>query len=71
MTADSPVYDPYLGCEDGCSHDLAKGILTSDLLRDGPFKITSKFPNSGMQAANAMLELIGQREENASDTTEA
>jgi hypothetical protein len=35
-----PAFDPYRGCEDGCSHDLAKGVLTSELLGgDGPFDL--------------------------------
>ncbi len=33
----SHSYDPYRSCQDGCNHDLAPGVLVSDLLhRDGP-----------------------------------
>lgn len=32
-------FDPYQTCDDGCSHDLACGALTTDILReDGPFE---------------------------------
>lgn len=39
---DSPrtpkVTDPYQQCEEGCTHDLAAGLLIEDLLGgDGPF----------------------------------
>jgi len=31
------IHDPYGGCTAACSHDLAAGVLISDLLRtDGP-----------------------------------
>ena len=31
------VHDPYRRCEDQCNHDLARGILVSELLDgDGP-----------------------------------
>lgn len=30
--------DPYRNCEERCTHDTVKGVLTTDLLReDGPF----------------------------------
>ncbi len=30
-------YDPYRSCQEGCNHDLAPGVLVSDLLSgDGP-----------------------------------
>ncbi len=30
-------YDPYGSCTDGCNHDLAPGVLVSELLAgDGP-----------------------------------
>ncbi len=30
-------YDPYRSCQEGCNHDLAPGVLVSDLLNgDGP-----------------------------------
>ncbi len=33
----SQSYDPYGTCLDGCNHDLAPGVLVSDLLAgDGP-----------------------------------
>ena len=32
------VHDPYGGCEDTCSHDLARGALTVEVLNeDGPY----------------------------------
>jgi hypothetical protein len=31
------MYDPYRNCERTCTHDTARGVLTSDLLVDGPF----------------------------------
>ena len=31
------IADPYRRCEGGCTHDLARGVLVSDLARsDGP-----------------------------------
>ncbi|MFQ5553942.1 MAG: hypothetical protein ACE5GC_01065 [Acidimicrobiia bacterium] len=31
-------YDPYRHCERGCHHDLATGVLVSDLLgEEGPY----------------------------------
>ncbi len=33
----SRSYDPYRSCQEGCNHDLAPGVLVSDLLHgDGP-----------------------------------
>jgi hypothetical protein len=35
---DRPVVDPYQTCERGCTHDLARGVLISELQRgDGSF----------------------------------
>ncbi len=32
------VHDPYGGCEDSCTHDLAHGALAEDLREgDGPY----------------------------------
>ncbi len=32
------THDPYRRCEGSCTHDLARGVLVSDLLADeGPF----------------------------------
>ena len=32
------ISDVYAGCGDGCTHDLARGCLTGELIeRDGPF----------------------------------
>jgi hypothetical protein len=31
------TYDPYRSCESTCTHDTARGVLTSDLSHDGPF----------------------------------
>jgi len=37
MTRDTSRRDAYAWCERGCNHDLARGILVSDLLSgDGP-----------------------------------
>jgi len=34
----SEVHDPYGGCEDTCTHDVARGVLTDELLNeDGPY----------------------------------
>ncbi len=31
------MLDPYLGCEEQCTHDLARGVLLEELLgTDGP-----------------------------------
>jgi hypothetical protein len=29
-----PVFDAYKSCETACSHDLARGVLVADLLRE-------------------------------------
>lgn len=31
------IHDPYGGCETGCTHDLARGVLTVDLEHEGPY----------------------------------
>lgn len=32
------VHDPYGGCEGSCTHDLARGVLVSELLgEEGPY----------------------------------
>ncbi|GMQ86768.1 MAG: hypothetical protein BMS9Abin07_2363 [Acidimicrobiia bacterium] len=37
MTNDAQTPDQYLGCEEGCAHDLARGVLVDELLGgDGP-----------------------------------
>ena len=36
MTEQPPMYDAYRNCERSCTHDLARGVLTSDLDHDGP-----------------------------------
>ena len=37
MTTRAPTPDPFAGCAESCTHDLAKGILVEDLLGgDGP-----------------------------------
>jgi hypothetical protein len=34
----APVHDPYGGCEGSCTHDLARGVLVSELLgQEGPY----------------------------------
>lgn len=31
-------HDPYAGCEEGCAHDLVRGVTIDDLLaEDGPY----------------------------------
>jgi hypothetical protein len=36
---DRPVVDPYQTCERGCTHDLARGVLISELREgDGTFE---------------------------------
>jgi hypothetical protein len=39
LEIDAAVYhDPYRRCEGSCTHDLARGVLVSELLDgDGPF----------------------------------
>lgn len=39
LEMDATVYhDPYRRCEASCTHDLARGVLVSELLAsDGPF----------------------------------
>ncbi|MCH8991171.1 MAG: hypothetical protein IIA44_05395 [Acidobacteria bacterium] len=34
----APAHDPYGGCEGSCTHDLARGVLVSELLgQEGPY----------------------------------
>ena len=38
VTDRRPIHDPYGGCVDSCTHDLARGALTAKLLAsDGPY----------------------------------
>ena len=35
--------DPYVRCEDKCNHDLAHGVLISDLFSsDGPYRMSTQ-----------------------------
>jgi len=44
------VHDPYRRCEDQCNHDLARGILVSDLLSgDGPHPPSHLIVNFNLQ----------------------
>ena len=37
MNIDNTVTDPYANCERTCYHDLARGMLVTDLKHDGPY----------------------------------
>lgn len=38
LDIDAIYHDPYRRCEGSCTHDLARGVLVSELLAaDGPF----------------------------------
>jgi len=39
----SKTHDPYAGCDKGCTHDLVRGVLVTDLQHDGPYPDTSPF----------------------------
>jgi len=46
------VHDPYRRCEDQCNHDLARGILVSELLSgDGPHPPSHLIVNFSLQRA--------------------
>ena len=46
------VHDPYRRCEDQCNHDLARGILVSELLSgDGPHPPSHLIVNFTLQRA--------------------
>ncbi len=33
-----PVFDPYSSCEQGCNHDLVRGVTIAELMGvDGPY----------------------------------
>ena len=37
-----PRIDPYARCEGSCTHDLARGVLTDELIeKDGPYPGTA------------------------------
>ncbi len=43
----SKTHDPYGDCETGCTHDLVRGVLITDLKYDGPYPDTSPFETGG------------------------
>lgn len=43
--------DPYAGCETGCTHDLARGVLVPDLKAEGPYPDTNPLLGAGWLAA--------------------
>lgn len=46
------VHDPYRRCEEQCNHDLARGILVSDLIADdGPHPPSHLIVNFTLQRA--------------------
>ena len=46
------VHDPYGGCEDSCTHDLARGALAEDLREgDGPYPDQHPLRGAGWLAA--------------------
>ena len=50
------IHDPYGGCVESCTHDLARGVLTDDICGgDGPypsvFPLAASGPLAGLIAA--------------------
>lgn len=64
------VSDPYNRCEDSCHHDLAKGVLTAELLGgDGPYPDNYQKPGMGPLASLLIAQRVREaRSDNASDT---
>ena len=60
-----PVHDAYRSCEDDCTHDLAFGVLKSDL-RDGDGPETPRWvlPIIGVTPAGAATWIREWREAN-------
>jgi hypothetical protein len=53
---DAPIPDPYGRCERRCNHDLARGVLVSELLEsDGPYPPSQLLVNLSSQRA-ALLD---------------
>ncbi len=49
------IHDPYRRCEEQCNHDLARGILVSDLLEgDGPHPPSHLIVNFSLQRSAFM-----------------
>ena len=53
--------DPYRKCYDMCHHDLAHGMLLSDMDTDGPFKVDMTKPPIAIHPALRSLLLAAQR----------
>ena len=54
-----PRLDPYRGCEKGCAHDLAQGVLILELKeKDGPYPGTVSLD----WGAALVLRTLRQRE---------
>ena len=49
------VHDPYGGCEDDCTHDLARGATAEELRDgDGPYPDTNLIDGAGRRLAEAI-----------------
>ncbi len=58
--ADPPHHDPYAGCEGGCAHDLARGVLVNELKeKDGPY-VGAAFLTDGAAFVLAALRVREQ-----------
>ena len=63
--ADPPRRDPYAHCDDGCTHDLARGVLVNELKeKDGPYPAAVNLSNGAAFVLAALRvrsasELIG------------
>ncbi len=53
----------YGGCETGCSHDLARGILKADLQLEGPFPDTHPLLTTGWLADQIAAAVNRQAEQ--------
>ena len=59
------VYDAYKSCGDSCTHELARGVLTADLLGgDGLEVLAWSLPVIGITPGGAAAWIRGWREAN-------
>ena len=58
------IHDPYGGCETGCTHDLARGILVLDLEDDGPYPDTSSLLGADWLAGRIAAAVYRQATDN-------
>ena len=53
------THDAYRTCEQSCTHDLARGVLVSELISaEGPFPDSNPLMSTGPIAASVLRALV-------------